>query len=156
MDSVIVRDVEPADEARWRELWKDYCDFYETTMPEAVTDETWHRILDVDTPSFGAIVAERDGSIIGFGNYVLHPYTWAIGDQRLLHDLYVDPDVRGGGVGEQLIRFLQHRGAERGWTRLYWLTHETNVRARRLYNRFAPASGFIRYTVPVEEATWPM
>ena len=153
MDSVIVRDVEPADKARWRELWKGYCDFYETTMPEAVTDETWRRILDVDTPSFGAIVAERDGHIVGFANYVLHPSTWAIGDQCLLHDLYVDPDVRGGGVGERLIRFLQHRGAEREWTRLYWLTHETNARARRLYDRFAPASGFIRYTVPVEEAT---
>jgi GNAT superfamily N-acetyltransferase len=122
-------------------------------MPEAVTDETWRRILDIDTPSFGAAVAERDGSIIGFANYVLHPYTWAIGDQRLLHDLYVNPDARGGGVGEQLIRFLQRRGAERGGIRLYWLTHETNARARRLYDRFAPASGFIRYAVPVEKVT---
>lgn len=151
MSDVRIRDVTPEDETRWRELWQGYCDFYETTMPAEVTNATWARILDPDTPSFGAIVAERDGAVVGFANYVLHPYTWATGDQCLLHDLYVDPDVRGGGVGEALIRFLQRRGAQRGWTRIYWLTQESNARARRLYDRFAPASGFIRYTIPVSE-----
>ena len=153
MDDLIIRDVTPADEGRWRELWKGYCDFYETAMPADVTEETWRRILDAGMPSFGAVVAVRDARVVGFANYVLHPYTWAIGDQCLLHDLYVDPDARSGGVGEQLIRFLQRRGAERGWTRLYWLTHETNARARRLYDRLTPASGFIRYTLSVEETT---
>src|SRR5690606_20845076 len=128
----------------------EYCDFYEKEMPAEVTDTTWARILDPENAAFGAIVAERDGVIAGFANYVLHPYTWAIGDQCLLHDLYVDPEVRGGRIGEALIRFLQRRGAERGWERIYWLTHETNERARRLYDRFAPASGFIRYTIPVD------
>jgi len=153
MSETTIRDVTGADEPRWRELWQGYCDFYETAMPPEVTAETWRRILDPKRPDFGAIVAERDGKIVGFANYVLHPYTWAIGDQCLLHDLYVDPEIRGGGVGEKLIRFLQHRGAERGWTRVYWLTHETNTRARRLYDRFSPASGFIRYTIPVEEVS---
>lgn len=147
----VIRDVTATDEPRWRELWKGYCDFYKTVMPEEVTAETWRRIMDPANPTFGAIVAVVDGRIAGFANYVLHPYTWAIGDQCLLHDLYVDPEVRGGGIGERLIRALQHRGAERGWTRVYWMTHETNAQARRLYDRFAPASGFIRYTVPVEE-----
>jgi GNAT superfamily N-acetyltransferase len=151
LNEIVIRDMTEEDQPRWLELWKGYCDFYETTMPDDVTAETWRRILDPGTPAFGAIVAEMDGQVVGFANYVLHPYTWAIGDQCLLHDLYVDPNVRGGGIGEKLIRFLQHRGAEQGWTRVYWMTHETNERARRLYDRFAPASGFIRYTVPVQE-----
>lgn len=153
MRDLRIRNVAQPDERRWRELWQGYCDFYETTIPPEVTDTTWTRILDPDTPSFGAIVAELDGAVVGFANYVIHPYTWAIGDQCLLHDLYVDPKVRGGGIGEAMIRFLQHRGADEGWTRIYWLTQETNARARRLYDRFAPASGFIRYTIPVEEQT---
>lgn len=148
---IVIRDVQEQDYPRWRELWDGYCSFYNTTIPDEVIAETWRRILDPGTPAFGAIVAERAGKIFGFANYILHPYTWAIGDQCLLHDLYVDPDERGSGVGEALIRFLQHQGAEQGWTRVYWMTHESNERARRLYDRFAPASGFIRYTVPVVE-----
>jgi GNAT superfamily N-acetyltransferase len=146
-----VRDVTPADEPVWRSLWDGYCAFYEKDMPADVTDATWQRILDPGNETFGAIVAERDGSIVGFANYVLQWYTWSTGQQCYLHDLFVDPEVRGGGVGEALIRFLQRRGAERGWTRVHWLTHESNDRARRLYDRFTPASGFIQYVVPVRE-----
>jgi len=149
--SVTIRDITPDDEARWRELWAEYCAFYETDMPPEVTDETWRRILDPGNDTYGAIVAERDGRVVGFANWVLQWYTWSTERQCYLHDLYVDPDVRGGGVGERLIAALQRRGAEQGWTRVIWLTHETNARARRLYDRFAPTTGFIQYKVPVRE-----
>ena len=148
--TLTIRNVTAADEAVWRRLWDGYCAFYETQMPAEVTDATWRRILDPGTPDFGALVAERDGRVIGFANYVLHAYTWAIGKQCYLHDLYVDPEVRGGGIGEALIRALQRRGAEQGWTRIHWLTHETNERARRLYDRFSPPTGFIQYRIPVD------
>ncbi|WP_410704852.1 GNAT family N-acetyltransferase [Chryseobacterium sp. SIMBA_029] len=34
---------------------------------------------------------------------------------------------------------------EQGAGRLYWMTHETNERARRLYDHIAERSGFIQY-----------
>lgn len=148
--TITIRDADTGDEAAWRELWAGYCTFYKTEMPPEVTDETWRRILDPGNETFGAIVAEQDGRVVGFANYVLQWYTWSTAQQCYLNDLFVDPDVRGGGVGERLIGFLQRRGAERGWTRVHWLTHETNARARRLYDRFSPPSGFIQYMVPVK------
>lgn len=152
MSEIQIRDVTEADETRWRELWDGYCTFYKTDMPEEVTAETWRRILDPERTDFGTLVAEIDGTIVGFANYVLHSYTWAIGKQCYLNDLFVDPEVRGGGAGQRLITFLQHRGAEQGWTRIHWMTHETNERARRLYDRFSPPSGFIQYMVPVVDS----
>lgn len=151
MSDVTIRDVSAADDQRWHELWRGYCDFYRTDMPDEVTAATWRRILDPGTPGFGCIVAEQDGQVVGFANYVLHAYTWSTGEQCYLNDLFVDPGVRGGGIGQQLISALQRRGAERGWIRIHWLTHETNATARRLYDRFAPPSGFIQYVIPVKE-----
>jgi GNAT superfamily N-acetyltransferase len=148
--SVSIRDVTADDEARWRELWEGYCAFYKTEMPPEVTDATWRRILAPNNETFGTLVAEQDGRVVGFANYVLQWYTWSAQQQCYLNDLFVDPDVRGGGVGERLIDSLQRRGSERGWTRIHWLTHETNERARRLYDRFSPPSGFIQYMVPVK------
>jgi GNAT superfamily N-acetyltransferase len=149
MSEVVIRDVTAADEAAWRALWEAYCTFYETTMPETVTAATWRRILDPDDTAFGALVAVNGDRLVGFANYVVHPYTWSEQDECLLHDLYVDPEVRGAGIGERLISALIGRGREQRWTRVYWLTKETNARARRLYDRFGPADGFIRYSVPV-------
>ena len=38
---------------------------------------------------------------------------------------------------------------ERGCSRLYWTTQETNATARRLYDRVAQFRGFIRYEYPL-------
>ena len=143
---VAIRDIEPADEVVWRELWSAYLDFYETVLEEATTASTWTRLLDPEFP-FGAIVAVHEGEVIGFANYVLHPFPWSEKPACLLHDLFVRPEVRGGGAGRALIQHLIDRGASERWARVYWLTKEENTTARRLYDSFAPADGFIRYKV---------
>ena len=33
------------------------------------------------------------------------------------------------------------------WSRLYWNTKENNYRARGLYDKYTPHSGFLRYVV---------
>jgi GNAT superfamily N-acetyltransferase len=144
--AVEIRDVRPEDEATWRELWAAYLEFYEATLPDTVTDVTWARIM-ADDDRFQAVVAESGGKVIGFANVVLHDFTWSDQPAGLLHDLFVKPDVRGGGAGRALIQHVIDRGRREGWNRVYWLTKEDNATARRLYDTFAPADGFIRYRV---------
>ena len=141
-----IRDIEPGDETVWRELWAAYLEFYEAALPESTTAVTWQRLFDPVVP-FGAILAQRDGVVIGFANFVLHPFPWSERPACLLHDLFVRPDARGGGTGRALIQHLIARGARERWDRVYWLTKEDNAEARRLYDTFAPADGFIRYKV---------
>jgi len=49
-------------------------------------------------------------------------------------------------VGRALIAAVYREADLRGADRVYWLTHETNVGARALYDRVARRSGFIHYT----------
>jgi len=88
------------------------------------------------------------GDTVGLANYVLHPYTWGPAPVCYLEDLFVAPEARGAGVGRRLIEHLVEQARELGWARVYWHTREDNATARRLYDRFGPADGFIRYTVP--------
>ncbi len=143
---VLVRAVTPDDEPTWRSLWTGYLDFYDAILPESVTARTWARIVAPD-PAFSAIVAQRDEEVVGFANIVLHDFTWADRPAGLLHDLYVRPDVRGGGIGRKLIQHVIDQGRREGWNRVYWMTKEDNRVARRLYDTFAPADGFVRYRV---------
>ncbi len=144
--TVTVRWAMPSDEAAWRRLWAGYLAFYKADVPEAVTAATWARIHDPDAPIF-CRVAEREGAVVGFANHVLHEGTWATAPICYLEDLFVDQAVRGSGAGRALIQDLLGLGREKGWDRVYWQTHETNAVARRLYDRFKPATGMIVYQI---------
>jgi GNAT superfamily N-acetyltransferase len=145
--TVTIRKIEPRDEARWRELWDGYCRFYEREPSEAVTRHTWARIVDAAAPVHAIVAEHEGGGVVGMANYVIHESTSAVAPFCYLQDLYVDPVRRAGGVGKQLIDWLVAEMTARGWSRLYWHTRETNYRARGLYDKYAPHSGFVRYVV---------
>jgi GNAT superfamily N-acetyltransferase len=144
--NIVIRKVRPKDEPRWRELWDAYTRFYEKEPVEAVTRHTWSRILDNASPVH-AIAAERDGRVIGICNYIIHENTSTLTPVCYLEDLFVDPACRAGGVGKALIDWVLAECKAQGWSRLYWHTRETNYRARGLYDKYTPHSGFVRYVV---------
>jgi GNAT superfamily N-acetyltransferase len=142
----IIRAALPSDEPAWRQLWRGYCDYYEADVPEAVTNRTWKRILDPDAQVM-CLVAEVEGKVYGFANCVVHENTWETQAVCYLEDLYVMPGARGRGLGSALLEWLRNAMRAEGWARLYWMTRADNVRARRLYDRFAQADDFVRYVI---------
>lgn len=146
---LVVRRVEPSDEEQWRRLWQGYCQFYEVVVPEEASTATWRRIVDPDG-QMGALVAADASGVVGFANYVLHPFTWSDRPACLLEDLFVDPSARGRGAGTLLIESMQELAARQGCARLYWLTRADNDRARRIYDRIVTADGFVRYVLPLQ------
>lgn len=147
--TVTIRRIEARDEPHWRELWDGYTRFYEREPSEEVTRHAWTRIQDPASP-VNAIVAERDdGFVIGIANYLVHESTSHLNPICYLQDLFVDPAIRGEGVGGRLIDWLVDEARRRGWSRLYWNTKENNYRARALYDRYTPHSGFVRYVIDI-------
>ena len=140
----IVRPVRAGDRAAWNPLWQGYLTFYRSGLAPEVTEATWQRFLDPMEPLY-ALVAERDGRLIGFTHYLLHRSTWAPVCYCYLEDLFVEPSVRGGGTGRALIAAVEAAARAAGASRLYWLTHETNETAQTLYNKVAERAGFIQY-----------
>ena len=143
-----IRPVEAADYAQWLPLWDGYNAFYgrsgPTALPEAITATTWGRFFDAAEPVH-ALVAERDGRLVGLTHYLFHRSTIHVELVCYLQDLYTAADVRGQGVGRALIEAVATRARAAGAARVYWLTHETNSTARRLYDQVATNSGFIVY-----------
>ena len=142
--SVRVRTLEPADKAAWLLLWAGYLAFYNATLAPEVTQTAFARLTGADADMFG-LVAELDGRIAGIAHAVVHRSTWAIAPYVYLNDLFVAADVRGGGVGRALIEAVYARADEIGAERVYWLTHESNATARKLYDTLAVNDGFLEY-----------
>jgi GNAT superfamily N-acetyltransferase len=145
--TVAIRKIEARDEARWRELWDAYTRFYKREPVETITRRTWVNIMHPASPVY-AIVAERPGGkVIGIANYIIHENTSTLTPVCYLEDLFVDPVERAVGVGRLLIDWLVAEMKAQGWSRLYWHTKENNYRARGLYDKYTPHSGFLRYVI---------
>ena len=143
----------PQDRAAWEPLARGYKDFYETEVDEAGYDAAWQRLMDGGVlvglgawqPADEAAGGER---LVGIAHALFHASTWSP-VQCYLQDLFTDSGVRGQGVAGALISHLATLAHARGADRLHWLTHHTNARARRLYDRVATHKGFIRYDFPM-------
>lgn len=144
--TVAVRRIEARDQPRWRELWDGYTRFYEREPSDDIAHYAWTRIMDPASPVC-AIVAERAGDVIGIANYIIHENASALTPTCYLQDLFVDPATRAAGVGKALMDWLVGEMNTRGWSSLYWNTKENNYRARGLYDKYTPHSGFVRYVI---------
>ena len=146
--SQIVRAVTRTDFAQWLPLWDGYNAFYgrsgATALPAEITQMTWSRFFDAYEPVHAA-VAESDGRLVGLVHYLFHRNTTMLGPTCYLQDLFTDAAQRGKGVGKVLIEEVYERAKRAGSTRVYWQTHETNLTARKLYDKVATRSGFIVY-----------
>ena len=141
---VEIRPVGDADHAAWLPLWQGYQRFYMTEIPAEVSVINWQRFLDPADPLHAAL-AWADGQAVGLAHWLYHRSSWTIGDYCYLEDLYIARDLRGQGVGRQLIEYVEAQARAAGCSKLYWLTHETNTSAMRLYARVAEHSGFVQY-----------
>jgi GNAT superfamily N-acetyltransferase len=139
-----VRPVTPTDLAQWEALWEGYNTFYERSVPPEITRVTWSRFFDGYEPVH-ALVAEKDGRLLGLVHYLFHRSTTLIGPTCYLQDLFTTEAARGQGVGRALIESVYERARTAGSQRVYWQTHETNVTAMALYDKVAERSGFLVY-----------
>ena len=133
--SIKIRPITQSDKPRWLELFKEYIVFYKSKLSDEQYELTWNRINSEF--NINGLLAEKDGQVVGFTHYIFRPSTWAVEDFCYLEDLYVDPKVRGGGVGRALIKVVEEIAIAKGSKRLYWTTAPDNETARKLYDKVA-------------------
>lgn len=144
---VTIAPVTPDDRAEWLALWGGYLFFYETTLDEATTAATFERLVDEGSGLHGAIARDGQGRAVGIVHWLTHLATWTTTDYCYLEDLFVAPDVRGGGVGRALVQHVRTWAERHGSEKVYWLTAKSNAAARVLYDRVASRTGMIHYQV---------
>ena len=139
-----IREIQSSDYAAWLILWQGYQDFYQTSLNDDVTQTTFQHFLNPDEPVFCKVM-EHEGKLIGFVHFIFHRSTWSVGNYCYLQDLFVDSTYRGKHIGKQLIEEVYRVANEAQCSRVYWLTHESNVGTRHLYDQVAQNAGFIQY-----------
>lgn len=121
-------------------MMRAYCDFYGVS-PRDDRLVALSRAL-IDDPGEGQQLLARDeeGGPVGFATVF---WTWQTLDATrigVMNDLYVVPEVRGSGVGRQLIESCRGLCRKRGAHKLVWETAPDNHTAQRLYDAVGAAS----------------
>ena len=147
-ETILIRDAVPGDFDSWLVLWDGYNAFYErvgaTALPAEITRTTWARFFDPGEPMH-ALVAELDGELVGFVQYIFHRSTISIAPVCYLRDLFTAPSARGRGIATALIERVYGEARREGAPKVYWMTGETNRTAQRLYDKIAERSDFRIY-----------
>jgi GNAT superfamily N-acetyltransferase len=145
-DTISVRRLQPRDKAAWLPLFKGYIEFYKAAVADDVIEETWQRLLsDKEEFHIGLVAVDALDAPIGLAHVLFHRSTWTKTCYCYLEDLFVQPNIRGGGIGRKLIEAVYREADARKATRTYWTTQEFNYRARGLYDQVAAKSPFIQY-----------
>ncbi len=143
--ALTIRPLDQGDHADWRRLWTEYLVFYKATVPEEVYATTWQRLFSPGEYEPKGFIAILDGKAVGLTHYLYHRSCWSLVNNCYLQDLFTDETTRGKGVGRALIKAVQDEAGKIGVKNVYWMTHETNTTARKLYDSAARRTGFIEY-----------
>ena len=140
-----VRPMQESDRAAWQDLWRDYLAFYETELPDAMFELTWQRLMTQGDDPSGFCAASEQGQLLGIVHYIFHRSCWTDGPYCYLQDLFVSAEIRGAGIGRALIGAVAEAAAEQNASQVYWLTQHFNKPARRLYDKVADETPFVKY-----------
>jgi GNAT superfamily N-acetyltransferase len=143
--SVKIRRTILEDRDAWGSMWKGYQNYYEVDLSET-TENTWQRMMEPNDDGPFCLVCEDDtGELIGFTTYVFHLHTWRPEPRCYFIDLYSTPKIRRKGIGRALIEAVYEKADKHGCCQVYWLTQDFNEAGRRLYDKVAKLTPFIKY-----------
>ncbi|QBC32978.1 GNAT family N-acetyltransferase [Pandoraea sp. XY-2] len=108
-------------------VYEKLLDIFEAT-PQSV-----HEALFGPAPAAECLMAKWDGEAVGYALY-FHNFSTFLGRRGLyLEDVYVQPSMRGKGVGQALMRQLAGIAVERGCGRFEWTVLDWNQPAIDFY-----------------------
>lgn len=90
---------------------------------------------ELDNPKAVILVAEQDGSIVGYAYGRLESRDWnaLLDAYGALHDIFVDPEARRRGTGKALVRRMLQALEEGGAPRVLLSTAVENREAQALF-----------------------
>lgn len=130
-----VRFANPKDTGLILQMIRELADF-EQLLDQVVADEkTLHKSLFEDAKAPEVLIAEENGTPVGFVLF-FHNFSTFLGRKGIyIEDLYIREAVRGKGYGEALLREICHLAKKRNCGRVEWWVLDWNERAINFYKK---------------------
>jgi GNAT superfamily N-acetyltransferase len=148
--------IEPIVESEFETLLPmigDYLRFYEVEDIDEERNRSFFSRFIAPSDDGMLLGAWRGDRLVGYACLYWHLSSLVPAETVLMNDLYVDPAVRGEGIGRALIEAGAAVARERGAHNLEWSTAPDNVTAQRLYDSTgAERRTWIEYELPLNRS----
>ncbi|WP_116136434.1 GNAT family N-acetyltransferase [Trinickia diaoshuihuensis] len=131
----IIRQATPLDVSGMLGLMRELAEYEKLTHLFVATEESLGDALFGPHPAAEALVAEREGNIVGYALYFQNFSTFLGRRGLYLEDLYVQPALRGSGLGTRLLRRVAAIAVERQCGRFEWSVLDWNQPAIDFYTK---------------------
>jgi GNAT superfamily N-acetyltransferase len=130
-----LRAASPGDVGALLALMRELAAFERLSQVFVATEADLADALFGPHPAAEALVAERDGALVGYALF-FHNYSSFVGRRGLyLEDLYVTPSERGSGLGTRILQRLAALALERRCGRFEWTVLDWNQPAIDFYQK---------------------
>lgn len=130
-----IRPGRPADVPLIASLIRGLARFEKLEDEVSMTEVLLAKGLFGDRPYAETLLAEEDGTAVGFALFFHNFSTFLARPGLYLEDLFVVPEYRGHGIGRALLVALARVAVERDCGRLEWSVLDWNHEAIRFYER---------------------
>ncbi|HEX7682098.1 MAG TPA: GNAT family N-acetyltransferase [Trinickia sp.] len=131
----VIRSATPHDVGAMFALMYELAEYEKLTHLFAATEATLSEALFGARPAAEALVAEREGRVVGYALF-FHNFSTFLSRRGLyLEDLYVQPELRGSGLGTALLRRVAAIAVERQCGRFEWSVLDWNQSAIDFYTK---------------------
>ncbi len=134
-NSFHLRAAEPRDLPAIVGLIRELAEFEQLAHLVQTTPEALHPHLFGERPVAEAMVAEASARVVAFALFFTNFSTFLAKPGLYLEDLYVQPAMRGLGIGQALLNRLGVLAVERGCGRFEWSVLDWNENAIRFYEK---------------------
>lgn len=125
--SLTIRKATPADAQHIVRLIKDLALYEKDPDAAVVTEADILRDAFSEHPVIHTLMADWNGSTVGFALYFYNYSTWQGRKGLYLEDLYVDPPFRKLGIGKALLIALARIARDLGCGRVVWQVLDWNT-----------------------------
>ncbi|HEY0057046.1 MAG TPA: GNAT family N-acetyltransferase [Pedobacter sp.] len=129
-------------------LCRNHATYEDASYHATGKEELLSAALFADRPMLFCQVVESGEKLVGYFTFTLDFSTWDAGTFLHLDCLYLEPEVRGHGIGETIMLMLRDIAREKNCVNIQWQTPVFNKRAIKFYNRIgATGKDKVRFTL---------
>ena len=115
-------------------LIRQYQAFYNVTDISDSKNKTFFLQFGKTSPSGCQFLFRNSSKVVGFATVYFTYTSTLVTKVAVLNDLYTLPEMRGKGVGKQLVEHCREFAKTNGAARLQWVTAPDNEQAQKLYD----------------------
>ncbi|HEY9677859.1 MAG TPA: GNAT family N-acetyltransferase [Drouetiella sp.] len=123
------------------DLIVEHADYEKEVFPSEGKLEAIEDCLKRNPCPFNSLLVESEGAVRGYCNYFVQFDSWALAPHMLLDALYLRPELRGQGIGMEIMNIVKAEAKAADCKTVRWQTPVFNELGIKFYKKLNTQSG---------------